>query len=153
MITSDTGRATHALRIERLLAAPPDAVFAAWTRPDELRQWSAPSPLHVSVAEVDLRVGGRYRIAMEAPDGAVHVAIGEYREIVPGKRLAYTWRWESWREGHGDSLVTVEFRPQGGGTALVLTHTALPDENAVAQHTTGWEGCLANLGPHLDSGD
>jgi uncharacterized protein YndB with AHSA1/START domain len=150
MITSDT---SHTLRIERRLAAPPERVFAAWTRPAEMRHWTAPAPLQVSLAEVDLRVGGRYRIAMEAPDGAVHVAIGEYREIVPGKRLAYTWRWESWGEGHADSLVTVEFKPQGGGTALVLTHTALPDEDAVTQHTAGWEGSLARLVPHLDSRD
>jgi uncharacterized protein YndB with AHSA1/START domain len=149
MITSDPSRTANSLRIERRLAAPPERVFAAWTRPEELKQWTAPAPLHVSAAEVDLRVGGRYRIAMEAPDGAVHVATGEYREIVPGTRLAYTWRWQHWLESHADSLVTVEFTPRGDGTTLVLTHTGLPDEDSVTQHTKGWEGCLANLGPHL----
>lgn len=140
-----TQKSVHTMRLERQLDAPPDRVFNAWTRPEEMKQWTSPAPLNTSVAEVDLRVGGRYRISMEAPDGAVHTVRGEYREIVPGRKLAYTWRWETWRESHADSLVTVEFKAQGTGTLVVITHTELPDDNAVAQHTQGWTGSLDKL--------
>ena len=52
---------------------------------------------------------------------------------------------EPWRESHPDSLVTVEFRPDGAGTSLVLARSALPDENAVDRHRVGREGCLEKL--------
>jgi len=145
MTTSQTAGTAHTLRMERRLAAPPQRVFAAWTDPAQVKQWAAPGPMACSVAEVDLKVGGRYRIAMSGPDGGEHVAVGEYREVVPNRRLVYTWRWESWRASHQDSLVTVEFTADGTGTLLALTHSALPDEDAVTQHGMGWEGCLVKF--------
>ena len=146
MIAESTSTA-NTLRIERRLTASPARVFAAWTNVEQVKRWAAPGPMEVAAAEVDLKVGGRYRIAMAGPDGTTHVAVGEYREVVPNARLVYTWRWESWRESHRDSIVTVEFNADGGGTTLRLTHSELPDENAVTQHTAGWEGSLAKFVP------
>jgi uncharacterized protein YndB with AHSA1/START domain len=98
-----------------------------------------------STAEVDLRVGGRYRIAMEGPDGAVHVVSGAYREIDPPRRLVYTWQWEN-SPRFPETQVTVEFRARAdGGTDLVLVHEGLPDEDSYARHAHGWDGCLAKL--------
>ena len=75
--TTDTS-----LRLTRLIQADPAKVFEAWTVPQQLNQWSAPEPMGVE-AEVDLRVGGRYRLLMKGSDGGVFTAVGEYREIDP----------------------------------------------------------------------
>jgi uncharacterized protein YndB with AHSA1/START domain len=95
----------------------------------------------------DLRVGGRYRIVMPAPDGQVHKVGGMYREIVPNKRLVYTWAWESTPER--ESLVTVEFHAASNGTELILTHEQFADAEARDKHQQGWNGCIERFGRYL----
>ena len=84
------------LQVRRVYNVPVAKVYAAWTEPDQIKHWMGPSD-DFGEAQVtsDLRVGGRYRIVMPAPDGQVHKVGGVYREIVPNKRLVYTWAWES----------------------------------------------------------
>src|SRR3989441_9138601 len=94
-------------------------VFQAWTRPEELKRWSAPGDLTTPVAEVDLRVGGRYRIDMRAPDGTLHRVTGTYRQVDPPNRLVYTWQWET-TPGATETLVTVELHDPAGRTEVVL---------------------------------
>jgi len=133
------------LRLERSFAAPPERVFEAWTSPEVLRRWWAAQPDWTSPeAEVDLRVGGRYRLAMRNAEGETHAVTGVYIQIDPPSRLAYTWAWEEL--DHPDSQVTVEFRGEGEGTTVVITHAGLPDEAEREQHGHGWNGCLDNLG-------
>ena len=131
------------LEVRRTIAAPRERVFQAFTRPEDVRQWSAPAPLSVAVAEIDLRVGGRFRIAMEQPDGGRHVATGEYREITPPQRLVYTWSWDD--KSVADSLITVEFQERGAATEVVLRHEQLPDATSAQRHTEGWNGCFDKL--------
>ena len=139
------------LRVERRFAAPPERLFAAWSTADALSRWAAPGEMR-STAEVDLRVGGRYRIAMEGPDGAVHVVSGAYREIDPPRRLVYTWQWER-KDGFPETVVTVEFRPRAdGGTDLVLVHEGLPGEDSYARHAHGWDGSLDKLAAEAAAG-
>lgn len=99
--------ATVTLRLTRTFAAPRERVFRAWTTPQQLKRWSAPADFTNSVVEVDLRVGGRYKIGMQAPDGTAYTAVGAYQVVDPPKKLVYPWRWES--EGAEETLVTVEF--------------------------------------------
>jgi len=109
-----------------------------------LKKWMAPSDaFKVPVAEADLRVGGRYHITMNAPDGQVHDVSGVYREVVPNKKLVYTWAWKSTPER--ESVVTIELRAAGGGTELTLRHEQFLDEEARNHHEQGWNGCLARL--------
>ncbi|MEO8751207.1 MAG: SRPBCC domain-containing protein [Casimicrobiaceae bacterium] len=109
-----------------------------------MKHWMGPSD-DFGDAEVtmDVRVGGRYRIVMHAQDGELHRVGGEFREIVPNRRLVYTWAWESTPER--ESLVTVEFKPAGQGTELLLTHQRFADTEARDKHQHGWNGCLARL--------
>jgi uncharacterized protein YndB with AHSA1/START domain len=132
------------LEIRRTLAAPRQRVFDAWTRAEELRKWFAPGPLTTAVAESDLRVGGRYRITMRAPDGAEHTVTGVYRVIEPPARLVYSWRWED-KPSAGESMVTVEFHERGPSTEVVLRHEGLPDQKEIAGHRQGWTECLDKL--------
>ena len=137
--TTDTS-----LRLTRIIIAEPKAVFDAWTRPEQLNQWSAPEGMDVA-AEVDLRVGGRYRLRMTNADGEVFTATGEYREIEPSRRLSYTWSWEETGNDHYETLVTVEFHDRDGATEVVLTHELFPDAGIAGKHSEGWTSCLNRL--------
>jgi uncharacterized protein YndB with AHSA1/START domain len=139
VMTSETS-----LRIERSFDASAEEVFDAWTNPEVLRRWWAVHPDgSTPIAEVDLRVGGHYRLSMEGPDGARHTVGGEYREVTRPSRLAYTWQWEldSGEPGHISS-VTVQFLQRGVQTAVVLEHSDLPDAEARDRHAQGWSACL-----------
>jgi uncharacterized protein YndB with AHSA1/START domain len=137
-----TGTPT-ALRLERTFAAAPERVFDAWTNPEVLRRWWAAAPDgDTPVAEVDLRVGGSYRLQMRGPQGEFTVS-GRFEEITPPHRLVYTWAWEEMPPM--DTLVTVEFHGEGDGTRVVLTHTGLPGEESRAQHEHGWHAVLDSL--------
>ena len=136
------------LRIRRVFPVPVAAVYAAWTDPEQMTHWMGPSDAFGPIeATLDVRVGGRYRIVMRAPDGEEHRVTGEYREIVPNRRLVFSWHWESTPERV--SLVTVELRAAGDGTELVLTHQRFADTAARDRHNDGWTGCLARLGRFL----
>jgi len=95
------------------------------------------------VSETDVRVGGRYRIAMRAPDGEIHDVSGVYREVVPNEKLVFTWAWRSTPER--ESLVTVQLKPDGEGTLLTLLHEQFFDEPARDRHQVGWAGTLDKL--------
>src|SRR3954467_14261328 len=94
MAKETTSPPTPVLEVRRLIRAPRQRVFDAWTKAEELKAWHAPGPLTVSLAEIDLRVGGAYRIHMQAPDGSEHRASGVYREIDPPRKVVYTWGWD-----------------------------------------------------------
>ena len=134
----------ESLQIRRLIAASPEKVFQAWTQPEHLMRWFAPSDEFTTQAEIDLREGGSYRVKMKAPDGTVHDLHGTYREVLPPRKLVYTWRWATEPE-HGETLVTVEFHEREGKTELVLTHQQFPGSKAREEHTKGWSGCLDRL--------
>ncbi len=133
------------LRISRVIKASRETVFRAWTEPDHLKQWSCPEGGRVAEAEVDLSVGGRYKICMHTADDTVHTAVGVYREIEPPRRLVYTWDWEEEGSRVGETLVTVEFNDLGGSTEVVLSHELFPSAEAKKAHEDGWSSCLNRL--------
>jgi uncharacterized protein YndB with AHSA1/START domain len=140
-----TTRTDTALTLTRVIRAAPERVFQAWTRPDELKRWSCPEGLSVADTAVDLRVGGSYRIRMRDPEGALHTAVGTYREIDPPRRLVYTWEWVEETHKVGETLVTVEFKDLGGSTEVILTHERFPAAEATQAHEDGWISCLDRL--------
>jgi uncharacterized protein YndB with AHSA1/START domain len=108
-----------------------------------LSRWSSPDESPADV-ELDLRVGGRYRMTMIGPTGA-HRVTGVYREIDAPRRLVYTWRWETIPD-FPDTVVTVEFRRRAdGGTDLVLVHEGLPATASGRRHESGWAASLDKL--------
>ena len=131
------------LTLNRVINAPVETVYVAWTDPEVLRQWLAPGDANVTRAVADLVVGGTFLIEMHGEDGRRFVVRGVYREIVPNRRLVHTWRWEG---SDAESLVTVEFEPESAGaTRLTLTHSLFTQEQARDEHERGWIGCLAKL--------
>jgi uncharacterized protein YndB with AHSA1/START domain len=94
-----------------------------------------------SAAEVDLRVGGRYRIANALPDGKTLVIEGEFELVEAPHRLVYTWR-----AGEDQtSRVTVRFEPRGDSTEVIVLHEQIPSERIRDSHEGGWTGCLDGL--------
>lgn len=131
-----------ALKITRTIRAPREAVWAAWTQPDQVKKWSCPVPDGVRRYESDLKVGGAFTLAMEV-EGKAHTAFGTYREIDPPHRIAYTWDWKE--SPMGETLVTVEFAEKDGETVVTLTHEGFPDGEIKDSHVQGWTGCFVNL--------
>ena len=145
---TEAARASHSLEIRRTFSAPRDRVFRAWTRPEELKKWSAPGPMQTPTAEVDLKIGGRYRMVMRGPDGAEHRVSGVYKQVDPPKRLVYTWKWEQAPDAV-ETMVTVEFRDLGASTEVVLRHEGFSSAAEQERHEHGWNGCLDKLASAL----
>lgn len=146
-MTETSEMSETSLRIERTYDASPEEVFDAWTNPEVLRRWWVVDLAErTPIADVDLRVGGRYRLSMEHPDGTRHTVGGEYHEVVRPTRLVYSWQWEQddGQPGHV-SMVTVEFQADGERTNLVLEHTDLASAESRDQHAKGWNACLEIL--------
>jgi uncharacterized protein YndB with AHSA1/START domain len=135
------------LEVRRRVGAPPERVFAAWTDPNQLKQWWGPKGVTCPAAEVDLRTGGRYRIANRFADGRLVWIFGEFEVVAPPHRLVYTWRAEPGPDVH--ERVTVTFELRDGGTEVVVVHERIPDARTRDGHREGWQGCLDGLAEHL----
>ena len=134
---------TAVLRMTRTFPASRERVFDAFTQPALLRQWWGPAGFSLPSAELDLRVGGAYRFAMQPPQGDVMYLRGTFTEIARPSRIVYTWVWEAMPAA--ESRVTLEFNEAEGDTEVVLTHEPLPDPDAVRQHERGWQGGFDRL--------
>ncbi len=148
--------------ITRVIDAPRNRVFRAWTEPEHLMRWWAPEGCTTSFCKVDLRLGGRFHYCMRLPDGKDIWGIGIYREIVEPERIVYT---DSFADEKGnpvppthygmssdhpaESLVTVTFAEQAGKTKLTLRH-AIPEAVKEREDTqTGWAQMFGRLANYL----
>jgi len=138
-------RQAQALELRRTIPAPCQKVFAAWTGPEVVGRWFAPTAEYrIIVHELDLRVGGRYRFEMRHPDKPTHIAVGVYREIEAPSRLVFTWRWEG-RDAMPETEVALDFLARGESTELTLTHRGFDEAADRDRHSEGWSGCLTML--------
>ena len=137
------------LTLKRRLKAPPEKVFSAWTDPEKLVHWFGPAhTIDGSVrAEMDVRVGGRFRVAFKTADGEKHEVGGTYQEVVADQRLVFSWAWHTTPER--ESLVTVTLKADGDGTLLTLLHERFFDQKARDGHERGWTGTLEKLANYL----
>jgi len=148
------------LVLRRRLNATPERVFQAWTSPEHIQHWMRPEPgMVVPSVRMDLRVGGRFRIQMQNPDGEYFTAVGEFREVEAPERLVYTWDWE--KDGGGTdfgevegktSVITVEFLKRGKQTEFVMTHTRFATVQSRDGHAEGWSRAVESLAKFLEEG-
>jgi uncharacterized protein YndB with AHSA1/START domain len=134
------------LEIKRFINAPRARVYEAWTDPAQLKEWWGPESVRTRNLIADPRVGGSYRWDLTSPEGEEMSVFGEYRELVPGKKIVFTWKWEddeNWEEHN--SVVTVELSDRDGGTELRFVHEKLPSEESRDRHTEGWNSVLDRL--------
>ena len=134
-----------ALRMKRVVGAPAPAVFRACTEPQELAKWWGPRGFTTPAIELDLRVGGRYRIAMQPPEGDLFHLRGEFREVDPPSRLAYTFVWEPPDPDDRETVVTLSFREVDGSTEVHFTQGVFATEQRRALHEQGWTESFGRL--------
>jgi uncharacterized protein YndB with AHSA1/START domain len=148
------------LQVRRIIPAPREEVFRAWTDPELLRQWLTGPVGRSPHAEVDARVGGEFKITSTArgakliarllrdPTGEYVHLIGRYEEISPPERLVFRMGWQDFPTVTMDreaTRVTVEFNETEGGTELVLTHERQPSRRIRTFHWVGWKGSFRKL--------
>ncbi|MEO3473987.1 SRPBCC domain-containing protein [Roseomonas sp. CAU 1739] len=131
------------LTLVRRLRAAPEQVFAAWVRAEVLATWFGPHHTRVEAAEVDARVGGRFRVVLREENGDRHEVGGTYAEVVPGEGLVFTWAWANAPERQ--SRVSVRLRAVEGGTELTLVHDRFADADTAGRHRRGWTESLERL--------
>jgi len=102
----------------------------------------------VSLAELDVRVGGRFRIVFGGADGKLHECAGVYKEVVPNKMLSFSWHWPR-STPERVSLVTIQFNAAGAGTELDFRHEQFYDDAARDGHNRGWNAALDKLADFL----
>jgi uncharacterized protein YndB with AHSA1/START domain len=132
-----------ALSVTRIIRAPRERVFAAWTEPELLKQWWGPGLVSCPEAHVDLREGGEYRLANLETDGSIVWISGRFEQVRPPEELVYTWMISVLPDE--STLVRVQFLPHPQGTELVLTHERFALLATRDMHLQGWRGCLDKL--------
>jgi serine/threonine protein kinase len=135
------------IRLEKHIPAPPAQVFEVWVTPSQMADWYAPSDdFGPTIGEVDLQVGGQYRVGMLLPGQTEpRFVSGQYCRVNPPRTLSFTWGWEPHKPGWPETQVTLEFHSKDDGTDLVLTHERFRSEPDKNSHTQGWQGCLNRL--------
>jgi uncharacterized protein YndB with AHSA1/START domain len=143
------------VRQSRVFNASQKQVWNAWTQPNLMKQWFCPLGMNAVEIEADVRVGGTFRIVMDARGAAMQpppemggllTAYGTYQRVVPPTELEFSWAWEGREE---ISRVSVTINPKGSATELVLVHDGLNDEASRIFHEDGWKPTLDNLFEHF----
>lgn len=127
----------------RKIKASPARVWAAITRPEQMLQWWGPDAGPTLSVDADVRPGGRLSVVFRLLNGQEHNPTGIYREVVPERKLVFTWDLPGAPEP--ETLVTFRLEPLDTGTELTLTHEHLPDQAACESHERGWSGLLDKL--------
>jgi uncharacterized protein YndB with AHSA1/START domain len=144
-------REKPALHLVRRYPVAPEKVWRAWTDPQALSRWWGPDAGNrASLAQLDVRPGGRFRIVFGGPQGTEHEVQGTYLEVVPHRKLVFTWTWPN-STPERESVVTIVFKAEGGGTEMDFRHEQFFDEAVRDGHLRGWSGALAKLAQYLSS--
>ena len=137
------------LHLEKVLQAPRERVFAACVEPDELAEWWGPAGFTAPSVDLDVHVGGRYRITMQPPEGEAFHLRGEYSEVDPPRRLVCTFEWEEPDPDDQETVVTLSFLDDPEGTRLVLDQGPFATDARYALHEAGWTETLERLAQFL----
>ena len=115
---SDPTQTDREIVLTRVLDAPRDLVWSAWTDPAQIPSWFGPEGFTTTVHDMDVRPGGTWRFTMHGPDGVDYVNVAVYEEVTEPERLAY--RYGPDEEGHPGFVSTVTFDDEAGKTRITL---------------------------------
>ena len=165
MTTADntaTRRQDEGLVVERVIDAPRELVWRAWTEPEHFMRWYGPAGFTMPACEIDFRVGGRHLWGLRSPDGWAYWTTGVYREIVPFERFVAT---DTLADEHGnvvpaahygmggdapmETLITVTFEDLGGKTKITLRQAGWADDSMAAGAAGGWNQAFDKLSSTL----
>jgi len=145
------------IRLKRTFNAPVEQLWMAWSTSELVKQWWGPENYECPEAKIDFRVGGKYNFAMRGPDGKTMWSGGEYKEIVPNKKIVYTDNFTD-QDGNvvpasaygmpgewPENLVTVTFDKFGNGECqMVAVHAGIPAEMH-DECIDGWNSTIDKL--------
>jgi uncharacterized protein YndB with AHSA1/START domain len=140
------------LELTCVLAAPREQIFRTLTEPAELAKWWGPHGFTTPEIDLDLRVGGVYRFAMQPSDGDLFHLAGEFLEIDPPSILVYTFRWEEPDPDDRETRVRLLLDDVGDATELSLWQGEFATEARVALHRSGWTDSFEKLRKLNESG-
>ena len=137
------------------LAAPPTAVYHAWTQPEQLQQWFRPDANHrLTRVENELRSGGDFRFDLQTASSQTHRFGGLYRRLAPPHRLIFTWHWDDEFGVDGlseDTYIELTFAAApDAATQLTLFHDEFLTAADLTWHQQFWQAVLASLGNYFD---
>jgi uncharacterized protein YndB with AHSA1/START domain len=133
------------VQISRVLEVAPRILWRFLSEPGRLARWWGPAGFTSPSIELDVRVGGRYRIEMKPPDGDAFFLQGEFRTVDPPALLAYTFRWEEPDPDDRENVVTLSLTNLGDRTELALDHGPFVTEARRALHWHGWSDSFEKL--------
>ncbi len=133
------------IRLHRVLKAPPERVFRAFTDPAAMCKWLPPHGFTGTMHHMDPKVGGSWRMSFtNLSAGGTHTFGGEYLEVEVGKKLRYTSRFDD-PNLPGDMTTTIEFNPVFCGTEMHVTQAGIPDVIPAPACYLGWQESLTLL--------
>lgn len=132
---------TATVVVKKVISAPRDEVFQAFTDAVIMREWFYPNDDMSAEISNDPVVGGGYTIKMHAKNGDIYTHVGEYQELLPPEKIVFTWNSDFVQ----NTVVTVSLVETGGATEVTITHDLLPEGEMAENHRGGWTGCLNRL--------
>lgn len=140
----------QSLSITRTLGTSPDVVFKAWTEPSRIMRWWGPRGFETVSADMDLRLGGAWRVRSRSLEGAEHSEHGVFKEIDNGERLVFTHMWDN-RDGkpRPETTATVTFTRDAGKTRLTFHQGGFASAASRDSHMEGWSSALELLTEYL----
>jgi len=128
--------------------APLDLVWKVWSDPEHAKHWWGPKGFTTPVVELDARPGGKWRSLMIAPDGTEHWQHGVYREVVPKKKVTFTFIWD--KEPDHEMLVTFTFAARGNKTEITFRQTGFSSSDERDGHEGGWNESFDRLVEYVE---
>lgn len=134
------------LLIERSFAAPAALVFALWSRPEHMVRWMGPHDFDCPMAELDFRVGGRYRVLIRSAVHGENWFHGVYREIEQDRRLVFTFAWDNTGPSAGlETLISITLTEQDGRTLQRFHQAKFDNRDQRDRHAEGWSQTFDKL--------
>ena len=142
-MNGQTGRLV--LELTCAVDAPRERLFRSLTEPAELARWWGPHGFTTPEIALDLSVGGHYRFAMQPPNGDLFHLSGEFLEIAPPSRVAYTFRWDEPDPDDQETVVTLSLAAVGDTTEVALSQGEFATQARLELHRDGWTDSFEKL--------
>jgi uncharacterized protein YndB with AHSA1/START domain len=134
------------VRLERLIAAPPELLFSLFTEPEQIVGWWAPDGYEAVVQRFEPRRGGHWRISLRKLSDRSELAVsGTFRIVDPPQHLVFSWTWHQPDATSHETEVDIHFERAPGGTRLLLTHGQFESTEASRNHDAGWSASLHRI--------
>lgn len=133
------------LEMQRTLPAAPETVFEGFSDPSRLAKWWGPRGFAIPSLEFEVREGARYKIEMQPPDGDSFFLVGEFREVEPPGRLAFSFVWEEPHPDDIETLVELSIETRGESTEVTMRQGPFKTDERRELHRGGWSDSFDNL--------